>query len=100
MANTYNGVRVPEYNTIVEGANDPVIRDGEVCKGFYISYNWSTRDYGCVTTALVVGQMEKFYILKGDHRAAYDALIPQGFDKCFEYYKSNIASSHSYSDPI
>ena len=27
MANTYNGVRVPEYNTRVEGAADTVRRD-------------------------------------------------------------------------
>ena len=100
MANTYNGVRVPEYNTVTEGAADLVTHDGKVFNGFYVSYNYETRTYGCVTTALVVGQMEKFYILKGDHRAAYDALVSQGFDKCFEYYKANIAESHNYSDLI
>ena len=36
---------------------------------WYVSYNnYSTRDYGCDTTALVLGQGEYFIILNGDHR--------------------------------
>lgn len=45
---------------------------------FYISYNPSSRDYGCPTTALVLKdtQMTKFYILCGDHRKQYGLQIP------------------------
>lgn len=69
--------------------------------GFYISYNdYDLRTYGCDTTALVVGQMEKFYILKGDHRAQYSPLIGEGLDACLAYFKKNIAEAHHYSDTI
>lgn len=69
--------------------------------GFYVSYN--NHDiglYGCDTTALVVGQMERFYILKGDHRDRYAPLLAQGFDVCLSYYKQHIAESHPYSDKL
>ena len=46
----------------------------EVSKDFYISFNASSRDYGCPTTALVLGQGDKFYILCGDHRKAWTVL--------------------------
>lgn len=72
------------------------VMDGD---GFYVSHN--DRDYasyGCETTALVVGQMEKFYILKGDHRTAYAVLIGQGFEACLDYFKSQPDLKHTYSD--
>jgi hypothetical protein len=76
-----------------------VPNDTKEAKGFYISYN--NRDigtYGSDTTALVKGQMEKFLILNGDHRKAYDELIPQGFDACYDYFKRNISQISLYSD--
>ena len=68
-------------------------------KDFYVSYN--TVDsciYGSVTTALVVGQMEKFYILNGDHREDYSLLSDEGFDACFAYFLSKNDQWNNYSD--
>jgi hypothetical protein len=57
---------------------------------FYISYNPTDIGiYGDVTTALVVGQMEHFYILNGNHCDAYKALLEKGFDACFAYFQEN-----------
>lgn len=69
--------------------------------GFYVSYN--DRDvsiYGGVTTALVLGQMERFYILKGDHRKAYAPLLAAGFDACLDYFKSQAHDQHPFSDAL
>ena len=66
--------------------------DGE---GFYNSYNFIDRAaYGSDTTALVLGQMQRFYILTGDHRLRYAPLIPQGLDACLAYYRDHITESH------
>lgn len=57
-------------------------------KDFYISYNYSDRAaYGSDTTALVIGQMQRFYILNGDHRKAYSQF--DTFEQCIEYFKAN-----------
>lgn len=80
---------VPVPNTTIDGS------------GFYVSYNdHDTAIYGSDTTALVLGQMEKFYILKGDHRAQYLPLIDQGFDACLAYFKANAQDMHKHSDKI
>lgn len=71
-----------------------------VKRGFYVSFNWRTSEYGCVTTALVSDSMDRFYILKGDHRKQYDALLDQGWDACFGYFIANISQRHEYSDRI
>jgi len=64
--------------------------------GFYISYNDHDIDtYGCKTTAFVIGQMEGFLILNGDHREAYSVLIPLGFDACLAYFMANVAKPTS-----
>jgi hypothetical protein len=70
--------------------------------GFYVSYNDTDLNiYGCRTTALVLGpQMEKFYILNGDHRAQYTPLIGQGFDACLAYFKANLGLVNMRSDAI
>ncbi len=68
---------------------------------FYISYNSVDVDiYGDVTTALVWGQMERFYILNGDHQDKYNALVPLGFDACFDYFKANLEQINMRSDVI
>jgi hypothetical protein len=70
-------------------------------RGFYVSYNnHDTGIYGTDTTALVLGQMEKFYILCGDHRAQYQPLIADGFDARLSYFKANLKGSHRYSDVV
>lgn len=80
---------VPVPNTVINGA------------GFYVSYNdHDISIYGTDTTALVVGQMEKFYILKGDHRARYQPLIADGFEACLAYFKENMADAHKFSDKL
>ena len=67
--------------------------------GFYVSYNDIDRDiYGGDTTALVLGQMERFYILNGDHRAQYAALIERGFDACLAYFRDNMELMNFRSD--
>ena len=66
---------------------------------FYVSYNpVDVSIYGDVTTALVVGQMERFYILNGDHQAAYRDLIPQGFNACLDYFIEHIGEMNHRSD--
>jgi hypothetical protein len=74
------------------------IMDGD---GFYVSYNDHDRSvYGCDTTALVVGQMQEFYILNGDHRVGYLPLIEKGFDACMGYFRANIVGINKYSSKV
>lgn len=75
---------------------------------WHISYCSSSRDYGCPTTALVIGQSEYFLILKGDHRQGFQDAInhPDRFPKsrlsaCLEYARSNRNNLHErFSDPL
>jgi hypothetical protein len=60
--------------------------------GFYISYNnQDVQDsmFGCITTALVTDQMDRFYILNGDHRVDYRLIIALGYNECLNYYNLN-----------
>lgn len=69
--------------------------------GFFISYNdHDTVEYGCDTTALVIGQMEKFHILKGDHRAQYAPLVSLGLDACLSYFAARPGDAHKFSDRL
>lgn len=80
-------VGVSRLNDLIEG------------DGFYVSYNYVDQDiYGSDTTALVVGQMQAFYILNGDHRAAYAPLVAQGFDACIDYFAANIDKINARSE--
>ena len=75
-----------------------VVTDGD---GFYISYNGvDAAIYGGQTTALVIGQMQAFYILDGDHQEAYAALIPQGLSACLAYFKSRQHQMNKFSDRV
>lgn len=75
-----------------------VVADGD---GFYVSYNdHDISIYGCDTTTLVVGQMENFYILNGDHRTQYSRLIGKGFDACLSYFKANARDANRFSDKL
>jgi len=66
---------------------------------FYISFNsYDKATYGDITTALVYGQMEKFYILNGDHQKAYAPLIKKGYGACLAYFRANINDINKYSD--
>lgn len=99
--NNFNGIPIINYNAIV-GINGTKIEvDGETYDGFYVSYNdHDVSIYGDVTTAVVIGQMQKFYILNGNHSEAYAKLINEGFDKCMEYFKKNIHQINKYSDKL
>lgn len=75
------------HNTVLNG------------EGFCISYNdYDTGIYGSDTTALVFGQMEKFYVLNGDHRENYESLISKGFEACLDYFKANTDKMNKYSE--
>lgn len=96
-----NGIKFNVYNSVVGENNSPLEYNGEVYDGFYVSYNnYDKHLYGDVTTALVLGQMQKFFILTGNHTKQYNKLIQYGFEKCLDYYKENIHLSHKYSDSI
>jgi len=86
-------------NVVIEGNKDNILVDTKVYEGFYISYNSrDIRDYGCDTTALVLGQMQKFYILNGDHSEEYSKIIELGFFKCLDYFKEHIAEINKNSE--
>ncbi len=71
------------------------------CEGFYVSHNsQDTAVYGCETTALVLGQMERFFILKGDHRRQYEARITLGLNACLDYFRTNSGDIHPYSEKL
>jgi len=83
----------------IEGFPIFIPNDVEEGDGFYVSYNSrDVAEYGSDTTALVVGQMEHFYILNGDHRKAYAKLIPEGFEACKRYFDENVALKNKYSE--
>ena len=63
---------------------------------YYISYNGSEQWYGSDTTALVVGQMQAFYILNGDHRKEYEKL--NDFESCLAYFMQNIKLKNKHSE--
>jgi len=95
------GIPVLQPNSVVNESDKVIELDGKTYNGFYISYNnYDTKIYGDVTTALVLGQMQKFYILNGDHRKQYEEIIEQGFLKCLEYFKNNISQASKYSDEV
>jgi hypothetical protein len=65
---------------------------------FYVSYNFADRaTYGDVTTAVVVGQMQGFFILTGDHR---EGLVDKTFQECLEYLHTHADQQNSYSEPF
>ena len=97
--NYYEGIPIVNYNTIVGENNSQIEIDGKIYDGFYVSYNsHDIAVYGDVTTALVIGQMQKFHILNGNHKEEYAKIIKDGYEKCLEYFKKNITQINKYSD--
>lgn len=81
---------ITQYNHVPLQNNVPLVIDGVTYDGYYISYNnYDVAIYGDVTTALVLGQMQRFYILNGNHTEQYAKLFDQGFDACFAYFVDN-----------
>ena len=69
--------------------------------GFYVSYNdHDIGIYGCDTTALVLGQMQRFLILNGDHREPYAAIVDQGLNACLRYFDDNLDQANHRSDRL
>lgn len=96
-----NGLSILCPNLIIYHNDDTTIYNKEEYNGYYISYNSYDIDiYGADTTALVLGQMQKFFILNGDHCGNYKKLAHLGFSKCFDYYKKHIQESNLFSDKI
>ena len=80
---------IPTPNTIESG------------DGFYVSYNDVDGEiYGSDTTALVLGQMERFHILNGDHRRQYAEIIPDGLDACLAYFREHEDQINKRSDRL
>lgn len=70
-------------------------------EAWYISYLPPSSTYSNqATTSLVVGQMQRFYILKGDFRDQYKKLIAKGFRACYNFFCKNSHLVHQYSDKI
>ena len=66
--------------------------------GFYISYNPYEPWYGGDTTAVVLGNMDRFYILMGNHRKSLEGL---SFTECINYIHDNMDMVNmEYSDPV
>lgn len=69
-----------------------------VSKHWYVSYNdRDTAAYGGVTTALVIGQMEYFLILNGDHR---EGLRAKYLRDCIQYIRDHRDQLNKRSEPL
>lgn len=73
--------------------------------GFYISYNSGASlilpDSPDGETALCIpdsGKMNPYYILKGDFRTEYEALVPKGLEACMEFFNSQSDKISSWSN--
>jgi hypothetical protein len=69
-------------------------------KDFYISFNdTDIGTYGDDTTAIVIGVMERFYILNGDHsKALNEAAKSGGLQHCLDYFFANVAQANKLSE--
>lgn len=85
---------------MADGTQFPVFIPNDTLDGdgFHVSYNRYDRStYGSDTTALVIGQSH-FYILNGNHVAAYAPLIQEGLSACIHYFEANIDQINMYSE--
>jgi hypothetical protein len=69
---------------------------------FYLSYN--DRDvglFGCDTTSIVLGQMQLFLTLNGDHKQALSAIATSdGLQGCIDYFIDNIDQANKRSEHV
>lgn len=94
-----NEIPIIQYNSVIGESKAKISFGVRIYDGFYISFNNYDYDiYGDVTTALVLGQMEKFFILNGDHTEAYRYLIKGGFAPCMDYFRQNAKQINKFSD--
>lgn len=86
------------HNRILMHSDEVVEYKGKTYNGFYVSYNDYDRVfYGGVITALVLGQMEVFLILNGNHAMQYIGLEGKPFSAYYDYYISNKEYRNDYS---
>lgn len=65
---------------------------------WHLSYNGSTAGYGCVTTALVLRE-RVFFVLCGDHRAAWgEAADDRGLTGALNYFMAHGDDAHRSSE--
>lgn len=65
---------------------------------FYVDYNpFSTNAYGSNTTVIVIGNMENFFILNGDHR---ENLKDLSLVDCLEYFEANQQQMNTFSEEL
>lgn len=84
------GLPITVYNTVPIEISEKVKYKGKIYNGFYISYNdYDVDIYGSDTTALVLGQMEEFLILNGNHVDGYRKLSGLPFSKYLNYFRKN-----------
>ena len=94
---------------LVEHPNSPVfippINETLNQKGFYISYCFSSRDYGEPTTALVLeSPTMRFLILKGNHKKEYATMCKGSapnsskLRECLKYFEDNKHLKHKLSE--
>lgn len=85
-----NGLPITVYNNVPIEISEKVKYKGKIYNGFYISYNNHDVDiYGSDTTALVLGQMEEFLILNGNHIEGYRKLSGLPFSEYLKYFRKN-----------
>lgn len=101
--NNFMDISIINYNNVVSVNTSQIDFDGKIYDGFYISYNnYDTNIYGDVTTALVLGQMQKFYILRENHIKQYKKIIKENtsecFDKCLAYFRNCPYKVIKYTD--
>lgn len=85
-----SGLPITVYNTIPIERLEKVTYKGKIYDGFCISYNdYDVDIYGSDTTALVLGQMEEFLILNGNHVEEYRKLSGLPFSEYLNYFRKN-----------
>lgn len=89
-------------NAVLYENKSPVEYEGRKYGGFCISYNNYDADvYGSDTTAVVLGQMEKFFVLNGDHaQALTETAKTAGFEGCLGYFRSHVSEINKFSDRV
>lgn len=94
------GTTVLKPNIVRFESAESVTYDNRIYEGFYVSYNNYDADiYGCDTTAIVLGQMQVFWILNGDHvDGLIEAIRKAGFKGCLEYYDARPEQHNRFSD--
>lgn len=85
MIKNYNGIPISIPNTISKDA-----------KEYYISYNPSSRNYGCSTTCLHINSTSQFLILNGNHKEEFSKCIT--LEESLKYFYDNIEKANTKSE--